>query len=199
MKLSTLIFAFLVSSIAWVPLQASAQSKVAVVDLRKLFEGYYKTKQADAKIKERAAELDKEGEEMLSKYQQLKTEYEKLEESSKDFGVSMEERDRRKKDAEARLRSIKEMEQRLQTFDAQARSTLAEQSRRMRERVLEEINLVIEAFAKQDGYFLVLNKDADDRNETKIVLFHNGENDITEKVLIKLNATAAPGTLENGQ
>jgi Skp family chaperone for outer membrane proteins len=39
---------------------ALAQTKIATVDLRKLFDNYWKTKQAQAAIQERAAQLDKD-------------------------------------------------------------------------------------------------------------------------------------------
>ena len=43
---------------------ALAQTKIATVDLRKLFDDYYKTKLAQAAIQERAAQLDKDDKSM---------------------------------------------------------------------------------------------------------------------------------------
>ena len=39
---------------------ALAQQKIATVDMRKLFDGYWKTKQAETALNDRKAELDKE-------------------------------------------------------------------------------------------------------------------------------------------
>ena len=37
-----------------------AQPKIATVDLRRIFEGYYKTKQADAQLRERGTDAEKQ-------------------------------------------------------------------------------------------------------------------------------------------
>ena len=67
----------------------------------------------------------------------------------------------------------------------------------MRVRVLEEINTEVEAKAKAEGFYLIIDKDADSRNDTKVIVFHNGDHDITEAVLAKLNA-GAPAKLDLG-
>ena len=79
---------------------AQAQPKIATVDLRKIFEGYYKTKQADAQLRERGADAEKQYKGMLDDYQKANEDYKKLVESANDQAVSSEERDKRKKSAE---------------------------------------------------------------------------------------------------
>ncbi|MGI8967063.1 MAG: hypothetical protein ACR2H1_13385, partial [Limisphaerales bacterium] len=44
-----------------------AQVKIGIIDLRKVFDGYNKTKQADAILKDEAADLDKQRKEMVDK------------------------------------------------------------------------------------------------------------------------------------
>ncbi|HWY76732.1 MAG TPA: hypothetical protein VN281_14010, partial [Verrucomicrobiae bacterium] len=46
--------------LAFVALPAAAQPRIATIDLKKVFDNYYKRVQADAAIKEREADLDKE-------------------------------------------------------------------------------------------------------------------------------------------
>src|SRR5581483_10717114 len=89
---------------------AFAQSRIATVDLRKLFDNYWKTKQADAALKERAGELDKDHKDMLDKWKKAKDDYTKLLSDANDIAVSSEEKDRRKKAAEDKLKDIKDME-----------------------------------------------------------------------------------------
>ena len=49
---------------------AAAQSnKIGIIDLRKVFDDYYKTKAADAKLKDQATDLDKERKALLDQYQ----------------------------------------------------------------------------------------------------------------------------------
>lgn len=176
------------------PEVAQAQGKIAVVNLRVIFDGYYKRKLADAKIKERAGELDQELEGKLAKRKAAEETYNAAAASANDLSASKEERDRRKADADRKLVTVKDVEKEITTFRQQAEAILREQHVRMRSRVLEEINAEVEAKAKTDGYYLVIDKDADSRNDTKVIPYHNGEHDITDFILRKLNA-GAPANL----
>ena len=73
---------------------AAAPGGLAVVDLKKVFDGYWKTKQADLNLKERASELDKKRKDMLDDLKKSGDEYKKLVESASDSAVSVEERDK---------------------------------------------------------------------------------------------------------
>jgi Skp family chaperone for outer membrane proteins len=194
-SLRFLLAAALLSGLFARPETAQAQGKIAVVNLRTIFEGYYKRKLADAKIKERAGELDKEMEDMLAKRKSAEELYNTATAGASDLAASKEERDRRKAEAERKLVEMKQIEQDITKFRQQAEAILKEQQIRMRTRVLEEIEAEIEAKARADGYYLVLDKDADSVNQTKVIIFHNGEHDITAAVLTKLN-TGAPTTLD---
>jgi len=172
-----------------------AQAKIGVVDLRVLFEGYYKTKQADAKIKERAAELDKEREAMIEGIRQDEEAYRKASELANDLSVSADEATRRKEDAAKLLTKLQTKQQNIQAWERQAQGIIQEQQTRMRARVLEEIQLEISTIAKRDGFFLIIDKDARSVNQTPFIPYHNGQNDITDQVLSNLNAGAPAGLL----
>ena len=62
-----------------------------------------------------------------------------------------------------------------------------------REAIVTEIRAVIEAKSKTAGYSLVIDIAAESVNKTPVILFSNGENDITETILSQINAVA-PGT-----
>src|SRR5215218_2281703 len=81
---------------------AQAQPKIATVDLRKIFEGYYKTKQADAQLRDRGTDAEKQYSGMLEDYKKANEEYKKLIESANDQAVAAEEREKRKKSAESK-------------------------------------------------------------------------------------------------
>ncbi|MBI3849475.1 MAG: OmpH family outer membrane protein [Verrucomicrobia bacterium] len=169
---------------------ASAQIKIATIDLRKTFDGYWKTKQADAALKDRAADMDKEHKKLMEEYTKAKEDYQKTLTSANDSAIATEEKEKRKKSAETKLLEIKEKEQEITTFRTQARTTLDDQRRRMREDVLKEIREAINGKAKSAGYSLVIDTASESFNNTPIVMFSNGENDITDVILSQLNATA---------
>lgn len=176
----------------WLNFSALAQGRIAVVDMGKVFDGYWRTKQADAALKEQAADMEKEHKGFIEDWNKAKEEYQKLLASANDPAISTEERDRRKSAAEKKLLDIRELEGTIQQYERQARTTLDEKQRRMRANILSEIRAVINARAQSAGYVLVLDIAGLSLNNVPVVLYQNGENDITADILKQLNANAPP-------
>jgi outer membrane protein len=168
-----------------------AQERLATVDLRKVFENYWKRKEGDAAIKERVAAMEKENAEMLDNYKKAKEEYNTLLTSANDQAVSSEERDKRKKGAEDKLKQLKTNEDSIVQYQKQAKETVEQQMRRMRENILSEIRTAVNAKAQAAGYSVVIDTAAETVNGTPVVLYSSGkDNDLTETVLAQLNAAA---------
>lgn len=174
-----------------------AQTKIGIIDLRKVFDNYYKTKQADANLKDEASDKEKERKQMLEDYKKSEDDYKKLLDKSNDQAISSEERDKAKQSAEKKLLELKELEQTIGTFERSARAALGEKQRRKRDAILDEIRGAINAKAKANGYSLVIDTAAESINNTPVVLFNNGDNDITETILKELNAAAPPEVLKS--
>ena len=169
---------------------ALAQGRIATVDLRKVFDGYWKTKQADAALKDRAADIEKDHKTMLDDWKKTKEEYQTLLSEANNQTLSLEERDKRKKSAEDKLKQIKDSEDAIGQYERQARTTLDEQRKRMRDSIVDEIRTTVNGKAKSGGYALVIDTAAESANNTPIVLFSNKENDMTDAVLAQINAGA---------
>jgi outer membrane protein len=174
----------------WGACASHAQQKIAIISLKKAFDGYWKTKQADLQLKDRAGDFEKQHKDIVDNYQKSNEEYKKLLDSANDQAVSGEERDKRKKTAEGKLREIQGVEQQLRQFDSTARSTLQEQQRRMRDSILSEIQDEVKKKAKTAGFSLVIDTAAETINSTPVIVFNAGENDITDEILAVLNSTA---------
>jgi len=106
------------------------------------------------------------------------------------LAVSDEERTKRKKAAETKLIELKGREDDIVKFEKQAAKSLDEQSRRMRGLILDEIRNLLNAKAKTGGFTLVVDTAAETANNTPIVLYTNGENDLTSDILKQLNLGA---------
>jgi len=169
---------------------AGAQGKVGIIDLRKVFDDYHKTKTADARLKDQAADLDKERKVMMEQYQKATDDYKAALDGANDQAVSADEREKRKKTAESKLLDIKKLETDIGQFDRQARTTLEEEQRKLRDRILGEIRGIINTKAKAAGYTLVVDSAAETLNKTPVVMYTSGENDLTAAVLAELNANA---------
>src|ERR1039457_4860015 len=92
---------------------ALAQGRIATVELRKVFDGYWKTKQADAALKDRAADIDKDHKNMIDDWKKAKDEYQTLLTEANNQTLSFEEREKRKKTAEDRSEEIKDLEEQI--------------------------------------------------------------------------------------
>jgi outer membrane protein len=175
---------------------AFAQSqRIAVVDMKRAFDSYYKTKQAEAQIKDRAAESDKVYKNMIEDYKKANEEYKKLIDGSNDQAVSIEERDKRKKSAETKLLDLQEIEKSVKQYESQARTTIGAMEKRMRDKIVEEIRAVVDRLSNSGGYALVLDSAAVTAYQTPILLFNDGKSDLTDAVIKEINATAPAGAL----
>lgn len=167
-----------------------AAQRIAIVDLKKVFDDYYKTKIADAQLKDEAGELDKQRRGIAEDYQKAAEQYKKALEDANNQAVSGEERDKRKKAAEVALLKANEIEQNLKSFERSARGNLEEKQRLAREKILKEIQGAVAGKARSGGYNLVLDTAAEGINRTAVLFYHDGKDDLTAAVLSQLNATA---------
>jgi Skp family chaperone for outer membrane proteins len=184
-----------ISLLAFLSVPALAQTKIGTVDLRKLFDGYWKTKQAQVALNDRKAQLDKDDKGMRDDLKKGGDAYQKLLEQANDQAISADERDRRKATAADKLRELQDSKNAIDTFERQAQITLSEQGQRMRENILTEIKAAVSTQAKAAGYSLVIDAAAESANATTAVVYSNGENDLTDAVLKQLNAGAPISTL----
>jgi len=169
---------------------ATQTGKTGTVDMRKLFDGYWKTKQAEAALNDRKAELDKEDQGFIEDLKKARDEYQKLLDGANDQAISADERDKRKQAAADKYRQITDSETTIAQFERQAQATLAEQSQRMRANILSEIKAAVAAKTKADGYTMVFDSASETVNQTPIILYSSSENDLTSAVLAQLNAGA---------
>jgi outer membrane protein len=169
---------------------ALAQNKIATVDLRKLFDNYYKTKLAQAAIQERASQLDKDDKSMRDDFNKANDDYQQLLAQENDQAISDDERDRRKQSAADKLKQLEDRKTAIDQYERQAQATLSDQRQRMRDSVLKEIQTAVSAKAQAEGYFLVFDTAAETVNNTAMVVYHGSENDLTDEILKQLNAGA---------
>jgi len=171
-------------------LPALADQKIAIIDLKKVFDDFYKTKIADAAIKDEGASLDKDRKSLTDQYQKLAEDYKKALEDANNQAISFDEREKRKKAAEGKVVEINDIEQSIKQFDRTARGNLEEKQRIAREKILKEIQTIVNNKAKAGGYALVLDSAAEAASRTSVILYTNGQDDLTTAVLKELNVNA---------
>jgi len=170
---------------------AHAEYRIATVDLGRVFTNYWKTKQAQTAIDEHRSDIEKTGKDMLTTFNKAKEDYQKMVDSMNDPAVSSQERDKRKKAADDKLKDLKDQDDALQQFDRASRASLEEQLKRTRDNIVADIRVAVTAKAKADGYTLVIDTAAQTINQTPVILYSvPGDNDITDAVIKQINMGA---------
>lgn len=168
-----------------VAFSASAQTKIASVNMKKLFNGYYKTKMAQSALDKQKTDLRKELKDMADGVKKAKADYQKLLDEANDQAISADERKRRQQAADDKASDINSRQTALEQYQRQAEAQLSDQSQRMVSNLVNEIQAAVAAKAKADGYTLVVNSANNDS-----IVYASPENDITAAVLTQLNAGA---------
>ena len=183
----SLIPAFLVLALLAAPgmmLSAHAQTKIATVDMRKLLNGYWKTKQANAALESRKADLRKELKDMADGLDKAQTDYKQLLSQADDPTISDTERQCRRDAVTDKSKQINDSKAAYDQFSRQAEVQLQDQVQRMTSNLITEIQAAIKTKANLAGYTLVLNSSSD------AVAYDSGAADLTADVLAQLNAGA---------
>lgn len=174
---------------------AFAQFRIATIDLNRVFTNYWKTKQAQVAIDERRADVEKTDKDMLATFNKGKEDYQKMLDSINDPAVSLEEKEKRKKAAEDKLRDLKDQDENLQQFERGSRTQLEDQYNRTRFNIVSDIRTAVSAKAKNEGYTLVIDTAAQTINATPVVLYSvPGDNDITDAIIKQINVGAPVDT-----
>lgn len=166
---------------------ALAQPKIAVVDMKKVFDGYWKTKQLDKKLSGSLQEFNDQQKKMIEQFQAAQKEYLAVKESAKDPALSANEKERRNTEAEEKLQQIRQLENDIRSHKRSGEVRLTEQQVRHKNNLITDIKDTIKVKARSEGFSLVLNTAAVDINQAPIVLFTDGSNDITDDILATLN------------
>ena len=180
--LRTTILAFLLLAVLSVPVMA--QTKSATVDMQKLFKGYWKTKQAEAALNQRVADLQKEIKDMANGLDKAQADYNQLLDQANDQALSTEERAKRRQAATDKLKEINNSKAAMDQFNRQAQSQVLDQRQRMTSNLVGEIQKAVGDKARAGGYTLVLNSAV-----TDAVVYSSGD-DLTDATLKVLNAGA---------
>ena len=180
---------------------ASAQNiKVGTVDMKKVFESYYKTKEAEAKINESRNSAKKDLEDRMDGAKKVLDEVKKIDEELQKPELSKESKEQKAKLRSEKATDLQGMDKEIREFQQQREKQLQEQSVRMRAGIVDDINKVVSDRVKAESYDIVLDKSGPSLNGVPIVLFSRDTYEFTDAVVTALNknkgkeATSEPKT-----
>ena len=186
----TLILSLCAASLA-LSNQASAEINIGTVDMKKVFENYKKTKDAESRISEMRNKYKKELDERMEKLKGMKDEIDKLTEETKKAELSVEKRQDKAKKRDEIAGEANNLWKDVQQSQQEKEKQLADHSVRMRNGIVEEIKKVIDKNVATKGYDLVFDKSGPSLNGVNIVLHSKDSWDFTKDVIEELNK--APG------
>jgi outer membrane protein len=189
MKLNRIVSLLaLVIGIAAAPVSAQAQMKVGTIDMKQVFDTYYKTKDAEAKINESRAQAQKELAERLDTFNKAQEQARKLNDEAGKSELSEKAKAEKVKGLNEKLQELGVMQREVQEFQQTRERQLSEQSVRSRNSLVEEINKIVSDVVKTNGYDLVFDKSGQSLNAVNVLVHSKESFDFTADVLSKLNA-----------
>ena len=174
---------------------ASAQSlRIGTVDMKKIFDSYYKTKDAESKINEARNAAKKELEDRMDIAKKALDEVKKLDDEIAKPELSKEAKEQKSKVRSDKAVELQNMDREIREFQASREKQLQEQSVRMRAGIVDDINKVVADRVKAENYDLVFDKSGPSLNGVPIVLFSRDSYDFTTEVVTALNKTRGKET-----
>ncbi len=172
---------------AWIGTAAAAEQSVVFVNLDRVFNDFYKTKLADTQLKEQADSFNVERKKLIDDFNKLQDEFGALRDAAQNTALSEDARDQKRGEAEEKLVEVREAEGKIRRYDEGHRKQLDDQSRRMRKRIVDEIRLAINNYAREQGFEAVVDSSGQSLNGLELILYSDAKIDITDSVLEILN------------
>ena len=174
-----------VALLAVMTISASAQTKIVSVDMKKLFDGYWKTKQSQIILENSKNDMRKEIKDMADGLDKAQAAYKTLLDQANDQAISQDERDKRKLAAGDKAKEINTSKAAIEQFQRQAEAQLADKSQRLSANLVNDIQKAVQEKAKAGNYSLVVNA-----ANSEAFVYVGPDNDLTSTVLGQLNAGA---------
>ena len=165
----------------------NAATAIGVISLEKVYNGYWRTDVENKKLKskqEEALDRIKKLEESLRKES---TVLGNMIKAMQDPRLAAAERSNRQQQVQTKQKELQQMQDAIQGFRERTRKDLELDMRKEREQIMEEIQQIVSTEAKKRKLNLVLDEAARSAAIAPIVIFTDGENDLTEEVLRQLN------------
>lgn len=155
------------------------EQSIAVVDMEVLIKAHADTAVAESVLKKQADEFEAERSGMLDDLDKLNAQFEAIREDAESGALSELGREQRKLEAQAIVVKVRELEKTLRDTTALRQNQLADRRKRMRDRIVEEINATISAYAKSRNFSVVLERHSK-MGGVDMVLYASEAVDVTE-------------------
>lgn len=169
---------------------ASAELKLATVDVATLFDSYYKTAQMQKVVNLEKAKMQKENDEKLKVIQNYKSKHDDLRKKLEDPSLGEKKKVEFLKEFEQVRQSGTAAERERVEYVQRRSKALSEKAAEDARSIFTEINAEVTVVAKADKYDLVIDPNSVGGKGIPIFLYCSESFDITEQVSKKLSEKA---------
>lgn len=179
---------------------ATADLKIAVIDLGKAFDGYYKTKDAQAKLKVKQDAFQKQVQDLITDYQHMGEEAQALDKAVKDPTLSAQAQAEKAKALDAKKQDLINLGNKIQEMKVEKSKEIQEELLRRHKDIVDEISKVITDYSGPQGFDIVIDKSSQSAASGVPIILYNSSKltDITTDILTKLNASATAAAPAGG-
>jgi len=168
-------------------LLAQPAVKLVVVDMAKVYDGYYKSEMEIAKLRSAEQKAQEQVEELNKQGQVLVDEYKELLEQAKNTVLTAEARAKADGEAQKKMQDIQRKQGEVQTFTTNTQRSLQQRMKVQRDLLLEEISKVVVDLSKRKGATLVLDKSGPSLIGIPNLVYADASYEITDEVLKEVN------------
>src|ERR1700759_249557 len=138
--------------------QAQAQMKVGTIDMQKVFTAYYKTHDAEDKLKEAQRAYKDELDQRMDAYKKNIDVINKLNEEKNKPELSGASKDQKAQERDSKISETKGLEKEISDFGQTREKQIQDPRKRMRDGIVEEIMKGVNDPAKAANYDLVFDR-----------------------------------------
>jgi outer membrane protein len=169
---------------------AHAEMKVGTIDMQKVFTAYYKTHEAEDKLKDAQKAYKEELDQRMDTYKKNLDGINKLNEEINKPEQSSASKDQKAQERDSKISETKGLEKEITDFRTTREKQIQDQLKRMRDEIVEEIMRVVNDQVKAQNYDIVFDRSGFSANNIVPVLLYSKDNyDFSESVITKLNSS----------
>jgi outer membrane protein len=176
---------------------AQSAPQIGVVDMKRAFEEYHKTKSAAAELQKDIVDVRKDVQERFEEYKKMFDEVQTLAKKLQDPVLGNEERQRVQIQVQEKNAELKSLQTEITDFQRRREMQLREQQMRVRGGLYTEIIDVVRAKAQSEGYGLVFDSSGGSANGIPVLVFSGSAQDFTDEIVVELNKDA-PANVPDG-
>ncbi|MCF7888899.1 MAG: OmpH family outer membrane protein [Victivallales bacterium] len=178
---------FISALILLVSFSSFAAQKIAVINMDKVFNRYYKTKIENTRI-QKQSQVYKDYLIKLNKAREkLYQEFMRLRDASQNIAYSDGEREKNRIAAQNKYRQLQAKDVEIKQYNEEKREKLMAEFKKVKTEILNEIDKVIKSIGIREKYTLILDSSGNSLNSIPSVVYFNKYIDITPEVIKRLN------------